>query len=90
MEPTLIERVGELWTYRWLPKRLGRFSYECFFHNYYGIAELVLEAQYGERTELFSFQSIEVLAKKLNAERVDKMLNYIAKIDSNALCAFSE
>ncbi|RHW55674.1 DUF2357 domain-containing protein, partial [Cronobacter sakazakii] len=58
VEPTLIERVGELWTYRWLPKRLGRFSYECFFHNYYGIAELVLEAQYGERTELFSFQSI--------------------------------
>lgn len=86
--PTIIEKKDDLWVYRWIPKRLGQFSYECFFHNYYGIAELSLETVSGEQQDLFDFQPIEVLAKKLNADRVEKMLSFLAKIDSEALCSF--
>ncbi|HCX5836458.1 TPA: DUF2357 domain-containing protein, partial [Escherichia coli] len=75
-------------TYKWQPKRLGRFSHECFFHNYYGVAELMLEAQIKDQIKLFNFQPIEVLAKKINAERVEKMLSFLAGIDSEALCSF--
>lgn len=88
VEPTLIERVAEGWCYKWLPKRLGRTSYECFFHNYFGIAELAVEVKNDERIDLFNFQQLEILAKKINADRVEKMLTYIAKIDSEALCSF--
>lgn len=88
VEPTTIEKYDDLWVYKWQPRRLGRFSHECFFHNYYGIAELALEVQIEEEIELFYFQSIEVLAKKINAERVEKMLSFLASIDSEALCSF--
>lgn len=88
VEPTTIEKYDDLWVYKWQPRRLGRFSHECFFHNYYGIAELALEVQIEEKIELFYFQSIEVLAKKINAERVEKMLSFLAGIDSEALCSF--
>ncbi len=88
VEPTLVEKDHDVWIYKWLPKRLGRFSYECFFHNYFGIAELSLELQLADKTELLIFQPIEVLAKKINAERVEKMLSFLAKIDSEALCSF--
>lgn len=88
VEPTIVERYDNQWVYKWHPKRLGRFSYECFFHNYYGIAELTLEAQTEEKAELFNFQSIEVLAKKINADRVEKMLTFLADIDNEALCSF--
>ncbi|UUP58020.1 DUF2357 domain-containing protein [Escherichia coli] len=88
VEPTIIENHNDLWTYKWQPKRLGRFSHECFFHNYYGVAELMLEAQIKEQIKLFNFQPIEVLAKKINAERVEKMLSFLAGIDSEALCSF--
>ncbi|ELV1443954.1 DUF2357 domain-containing protein, partial [Escherichia coli] len=88
VEPTIIENHNDLWTYKWQPKRLGRFSHECFFHNYYGVAELMLEAQIKDQIKLFNFQPIEVLAKKINAERVEKMLSFLAGIDSEALCSF--
>jgi len=88
VEPTIVERCDDQWVYRWQPKRLGRFTHECFFHNYYGIAELTLEAQTEEKIELFNFQSIEVLAKKINADRVEKMLSFLAEIDNEALCSF--
>lgn len=88
IEPTVIENHNDLWTYKWQPKRLGRYSHECFFHNYYGIAELMLEAQIKDQNKLFNFQPIEVLAKKINAERVDKMLSFLAESDSEALYSF--
>lgn len=88
VEPTIIEKDNNLWIYKWQPKRLGRFSHECFFHNYYGIAELTLEVQTEDQIELLNFQPIEVLAKKINAERVEKMLSFLAGIDSEALCSF--
>ncbi|XYQ55315.1 DUF2357 domain-containing protein [Pectobacterium carotovorum] len=86
--PTLIEKYEEIWIYRWIPKRLGNFSHECLFHNYYGIAELSLETQYDGNIELFNFQPIDVLAKKINADRVEKMLTFLARIDSEVLCSF--
>ncbi|MCG8708807.1 DUF2357 domain-containing protein [Brenneria sp. 4F2] len=88
VEPTLIEKDNELWVYKWCPKRLGKYSHECFFHNYYGIAELTLEVQTENQVEFFNFQPIEILAKKINADRVEKMLSFLAKTDSEALCSF--
>lgn len=85
---TLIEKDGNGWTYKWLPKRLGRYSYECFFHNFFGLAELTLEIKNGERTKLLDFLPIEIYAKKINADRVESMLNFLAKTDSEALCSF--
>jgi len=88
VEPTVIEKNNEIWTYKWQPKRLNRFSYECFFHNYYGIAELTLEIHTEGQSDLLSFQPVEILARKLNADRVEEMLSFLAKIDSEALCSF--
>ena len=88
VEPTFIEKTNELWTYKWQPKRLSRFSYECFFHNYYGIAELTLELHAEKESVLLNFQPVEILARKLNADRVEEMLSFLAKIDSEALCSF--
>jgi len=88
VEPTSIEKNDETWTYKWQPKRLNRFLHECFFHNYYGIAELSLETHTEAQSDILNFQPVEVLARKLNADRVEKMLSFLAKIDSEALCSF--
>lgn len=88
VQPTVIEQYNDLWIYKWQPRRLGKFTYECFFHNYYGVAELALELKIEEKTEIFNFQAIEVLAKKINAERVEKMLSFLAGVDSEVLCSF--
>ncbi|EPZ9226148.1 TPA: DUF2357 domain-containing protein [Proteus mirabilis] len=88
MQPTAIEQRDDLWIYKWQPRRLGKFNYECFFHNYYGIAELALELKIEEKIEIFNFQAIEVLARKINAERVEKMLSFLAGVDNEVLCSF--
>lgn len=82
---------GEVWTYEWKPKSLSKWGYECFFHNYYGMAELTLATKsdsIGERLVIEQFSPIEVLAKKLNAERAEKMLDFLALHDNEALAAF--
>ncbi|MGQ6154147.1 DUF2357 domain-containing protein [Serratia sp. IR-2025] len=86
--PTLVEDYNGAWVYKWLPKRTGAYAQECFFHNYYGIAELSLELFYEGKSEIVNFNPLEVLAKKINAERVEKMLSFLAKTDSEALCSF--
>ncbi|CAG9424669.1 nuclease domain-containing protein [Providencia alcalifaciens] len=88
MQPTVIEQHNDLWIYKWQPRRLGKFNYECIFHNYYGIAELALELKAEENIEIVNFQAVEVLARKINAERVEKMLSFLAGVDSEVLCSF--
>ncbi len=80
-----------LWIYEWKPKSIYRSTYECFFHNYYGMAELSIATKIdgvGERVIIEQYSPVEVLAKKLNAERAEKMLDFLAFHDNDALAAF--
>lgn len=88
VDVTYIDEIKDEWVYTWTPKKLGRDYYECFFHNYYGIAELSVELNIDQNTKIIEFEPIEVLAKKINAERVELMLNFLANKHSDALCAF--
>jgi hypothetical protein len=84
-------KEGDIWIYEWKPKSLSKWGYECFFHNYYGMAELTLATSSDEmegRLIIEQFSPVEVLAKKLNAERAEKMLDFLALHDNEALAAF--
>lgn len=80
-----------IWLYEWKPKSTYRSSFECFFHNYYGMAELSIATRVdgvGERVIIEQYAPVEVFAKKLNAERAEKMLDFLAFHDNDALAAF--
>ena len=89
---TRYENNGE-WVYEWLPKEThGRK--ECFFHNYYGLAELQLVARETaditkeiSYTIFVEFHPVEIFAKKINAERVEKMLAFLARDDGRDLAS---
>lgn len=83
--------INEGYEYVWRPKKLGQFKHECFFHNYYGLAELSLsyrDSTTGSKFQLCEFEAIEILAKKLTSERVDKMLKFLSDYDTETLAAF--
>lgn len=74
--------------YTWRPKPLNSWSFESLFHNYYGLAHLQLGHQTGENLEIIrSFQPIDILAKKINADRVASMLAFLARENEEALLA---
>jgi hypothetical protein len=84
-------KKGDLWVYEWKPKHLSKWGQECFFHNYYGMAELTLAIKadnVGERLTIEIFNPVEILAKKINADRAEKMLDFLALHDNDALSAF--
>ncbi|WCH23254.1 DUF2357 domain-containing protein [Aeromonas salmonicida] len=88
---TSSKECNGLWIYEWKPKSISRSMFECFFHNYYGMAELSIATKIdgvGERVILEQYAPVEVLAKKLNAERAEKMLDFLASHDNDALAAF--
>ncbi|HIE0659587.1 TPA: DUF2357 domain-containing protein [Providencia rettgeri] len=88
---TVSKECDGLWIYEWKPKSIYRSTYECFFHNYYGMAELSISAKIDgkdERGIIERYFPFEVLAKKLNAERAEKMLDFLAFHDNDALAAF--
>lgn len=76
------------WIYSWLPKRLGSRLHESFFYNYFGIAELYLQLLTSEQSKYIELEKLDVLAKKINAERVEQMLSFLSKHNNEALCAF--
>jgi hypothetical protein len=79
------------WIYEWKPKSIYRSTYECFFHNYYGMAELSISTKTdgaGESVIVEQYAAIEIFAKKLNAERAEKMLDFLAHHNNDALAAF--
>jgi hypothetical protein len=89
--PSNIAQEEESWVYKWKPKFVSKWGYECFFHNYYGLAELKLETKLedrGGRAIVAQFLPIEILAKKINADRAEKMLSFLASHDNDALAAF--
>lgn len=81
------------WIYEWLPREIyGRK--EAFFHNYYGLAEmqLVSREQSGAASDVryalfIEFHPLEVFAKKINADRVDRMLGFLASDDGKDLAS---
>lgn len=83
--------------YRWEPKRIGysEFRNESFFHNFCGIAELLivdkLQTSYEsfELDNLQQLQRIEVLARKINADRIGAMLDFLARNDGRDLAALA-
>ena len=72
-------RVTEQGTeYIWEPQKY-RNSYESYFRNYFGMANFEISATNSDSSmdEVLIFSEIEVLAKKLNAERASQMLDYL-------------
>lgn len=79
---------GDMFEYIWKPKYITGKKQECFFYNYFGIAELYLKLEVNNQNKYVFFNKIDVLSKKLNAERVNSMLSFLANYDSNILCSF--
>jgi len=83
------EKSGR-WIYEWLPKEIYNRK-ESFFHNYFGLAELSLIAKNPQDTSSFIFfeelRPIEILARKINAERIASMLDFLAQQDGKDLAS---
>jgi len=73
--------------FRWKPKRRWGEQYECLFLNYFGIAEFTVKlfSNASGDPEFINFQPVEVLASKANAQNVECMLSYLAKLDDDEL-----
>lgn len=78
------------WVYQWLPRDTHNRK-EAFFHNYFGLAEMAIAARnpsIQDELDLFiPLHPIEVLAKKVNAERVAAMLEFLARQDAKDLAS---
>lgn len=83
------ERDGK-WIYEWRPRETFNRK-ESFFLNFYGLAELYLVARSHKDNEDFVYyvelNPIEILAKKINAERISAMLHFLARHDGKDLAA---
>lgn len=87
----------QYYEYRWEPKpiRFGDKRKESFFHNFCGLAELLVvervQISYDsyEIEVLRQLQSIEILARKINADRINEMLNFLARNDGRDLAALA-
>lgn len=88
MECNTYNEVNGVWEYSWIPRKISNQFYESFFHNYFGIAEFHLLLISSNEEKLIQLERLDVLARKINAERVDDMLSFLAKHNSDALCAF--
>lgn len=83
--------------YCWEPKRIGYNTYrnESFFHNFCGIAELLIVDKHQisydsfELENMQQLQLIEVLARKINADRINAMLDFLARDDGRDLTALA-
>lgn len=76
------------WVYSWVPKRMGGKHYESFFHNFFGIAELYILLSSEKENKYINLERLDVLTKKINADRVEQMLAFLSKHNNDALCAF--
>ncbi|SFL39291.1 DUF2357 domain-containing protein [Azotobacter beijerinckii] len=80
---------GDGWVYEWQPKDRSNGRKEAFFHNFYGLAELCLTLmpQEGDTRPSFvvALQPVEVLARKINADRVAAMLEFMSRHDAAQL-----
>ncbi|WP_323879404.1 DUF2357 domain-containing protein [Aeromonas hydrophila] len=67
-------------TFIWSPAYREPYGYEKVFINYFGIAEfnVALKKKHSQDIHIDYFKPIEVLASKLNSDRVSEMLTYIS------------
>lgn len=76
----------------WSPKQKKSFGseYEVLFSNFFGVADIQVELQTVEGLhEIINYSSVEILASKMSAERVELMLSFLAKLpDSEIYSAF--
>lgn len=83
--------------YRWEPKTIkyGDSRKESFFHNFCGLAELLVVDRQQINYETYDIevlsrlQHIEVLARKINADRINAMLEFLARNDGRDLAALA-
>lgn len=83
--------------YRWEPRKIRNSERlnESFFHNFCGLAELIVvdrvQTSYDsyEIEILKQLQPIEVLARKINADRINGMLDFLARNEGRDLAALA-
>ncbi|REG82607.1 DUF2357 domain-containing protein [Marinomonas pollencensis] len=71
----------------WIPTTGSYSTNSKLFWNYFGVAELsvILMNDAGEIIELVSFQPLQVAASKSQAEKVEQMFEYLAKVSPETL-----
>ena len=78
------------WIYEWYPRDTYNRK-EPFFQNFFGLAELSLIAKNPLKSDELIFfielNPIEILAKKINAERISSMLDFLAQQDGKDLAS---
>jgi len=81
---------SEKWVYEWRPRDLTGPN-RCFFRNYYGFAELALVSKIQPSDNSYDFvrayHPVEVLAKKLTAEKIASMIEFLARDEGRDLAA---
>jgi len=83
--------------YRWEPKpiRFGDNRKESFFHNFCGLAELFIVDRVQTAYDSYDIevlrqlQPIEILARKINADRINAMLDFLARNDGRDFAALA-
>ncbi|WP_418641715.1 hypothetical protein ACNUDM_11715 [Vibrio chaetopteri] len=85
VEQTYVEFDGDHVEFVWRPKSGRNRNYERLFINFFGIAELSVLLSGDDGEVLKHFQPLEILASKLNAENVEKMLDFLALIGDEEL-----
>ncbi|WP_252177811.1 nuclease domain-containing protein [Endozoicomonas sp. 4G] len=78
LEPTEWSEVDSGIEYVWIPNK-QKNKYTPYFRNYFGIANFEISAHntITGLPEIIVFSEIEVLARRLNAERASQMLDYL-------------
>ncbi|HAV5391115.1 TPA: hypothetical protein JI093_06305 [Acinetobacter baumannii] len=85
-----------VYEYIWNPRQLvGGWGYEAFFHNFCGLAELLIVEKIQTSYEDFDLvilnhlTPIEILAKKINVDRINAMLSFLSREDGRDLAALA-
>ncbi|WP_324011205.1 DUF2357 domain-containing protein [Aeromonas hydrophila] len=78
---TEIDTTGGV-SFIWKPAYHDQYSHEKIFINFFGIAEfsITLKERGNDNVVIEHFNPIEVLASKINADRVDGMLSFLSKL----------
>lgn len=86
------EQSGELHCYNWRPKYKNSYGYEALFHNFFGIAQLIVGYTFpdGEQQQYVAYQPLEIMATKRTAKQTELMVSFILEnSDEGVLSAIS-
>jgi len=87
-----IEKSDQLHCYSWCPKYKKPYGYEALFHNFFGIAQLIVGYTIpdDEQQKYVEYQPVEIMATKLTAEQTESMVSFILENnDKGVLSAIS-